>query len=98
MAANCFTCKVGFSTHAPVRRRLCRSKSRQLRRFGRERQKRYSNAPILRQAGEEVTTLHRMDSDSYSRSNTQTTTNLPPAQMIFVQHWFEELKRLVPAH
>jgi hypothetical protein len=24
-------------------------------------------------------------------------TNLPPAQMIFVQHWFEELKRLVPA-
>jgi Tol biopolymer transport system component len=30
--------------------------------------------------------------------NTQTTTNLPPAQMIFVQHWFEELKRLVPAH
>ena len=24
--------------------------------------------------------------------------NLPPAQMIFVQHWFEELKRLVPTH
>ena len=25
-------------------------------------------------------------------------TNLAPAQMILVQHWFEELKRLVPAH
>jgi hypothetical protein len=24
-------------------------------------------------------------------------TNPAPAQMIFVQHWFEELKRLVPA-
>jgi hypothetical protein len=23
--------------------------------------------------------------------------NPAPAQMIFVQHWFEELKRLVPA-
>jgi serine/threonine-protein kinase len=27
----------------------------------------------------------------------EATTNPPPAQMIFVQHWFEELKRLVPA-
>ena len=25
-------------------------------------------------------------------------TNLAPVQMIFVQHWFEELKRLVPTH
>ena len=24
--------------------------------------------------------------------------NLAPAQMIFVQHWLEELKRLVPTH
>jgi serine/threonine protein kinase/Tol biopolymer transport system component len=28
----------------------------------------------------------------------EATTNLAPAQMIFVQHWFEELKRLVPIH
>jgi serine/threonine-protein kinase len=28
--------------------------------------------------------------------NKQATTNPAPAQMIFVQHWFEELKRLVP--
>ena len=28
----------------------------------------------------------------------EATTSLPPAQMIFVQHWFEELKRLVPTH
>ena len=26
----------------------------------------------------------------------EATTSLPPTQMIFVQHWFEELKRLVP--
>lgn len=26
------------------------------------------------------------------------TTNLAPAQMILVQHWFEELRRLVPTH
>jgi serine/threonine-protein kinase len=30
--------------------------------------------------------------------NKETPTNLAPAQMIFVQHWFEELKRLVPTH
>jgi serine/threonine-protein kinase len=30
--------------------------------------------------------------------NKEAPTNLAPAQMIFVQHWFEELKRLVPAH
>jgi hypothetical protein len=29
--------------------------------------------------------------------NREATTNPTPAQMIFVQHWFEELKRLVPA-
>jgi hypothetical protein len=28
--------------------------------------------------------------------NKQATRNLPPSQMIFVQHWLEELKRLVP--
>jgi hypothetical protein len=28
--------------------------------------------------------------------NKELPTNLPPAQMIFVQNWFEELKRLVP--
>jgi serine/threonine-protein kinase len=28
--------------------------------------------------------------------NKEAATTLPPAQMIFVQHWFEELKRLVP--
>jgi Tol biopolymer transport system component len=28
--------------------------------------------------------------------NKEAPTNLAPAQMIFVQHWFEELKRLVP--
>jgi hypothetical protein len=28
--------------------------------------------------------------------NNEAPTNLPPAQMVFVQHWFEELKRLVP--
>jgi serine/threonine-protein kinase len=28
--------------------------------------------------------------------NKEATTNLAPTQMIFVQHWFEELKRLVP--
>ena len=28
--------------------------------------------------------------------NTEAPTNLTPAQMILVQHWFEELKRLVP--
>ena len=28
--------------------------------------------------------------------NKQAPTNLAPAQMIFVQHWFEELRRLVP--
>jgi hypothetical protein len=26
----------------------------------------------------------------------ETTTSLSPTQMIYVQHWFEELKRLVP--
>jgi eukaryotic-like serine/threonine-protein kinase len=30
--------------------------------------------------------------------NKEAPTNLAPAQMIFVQHWFEELKRLVPTH
>ena len=30
--------------------------------------------------------------------NKEAPTNLAPAQMILVQHWFEELKRLVPAH
>ena len=29
--------------------------------------------------------------------NKEPPTNPAPAQMIFVQHWFEELKRLVPA-
>ena len=28
--------------------------------------------------------------------NKEPPTNLPPAQMILVQNWFEELKRLVP--
>ena len=28
--------------------------------------------------------------------NMEASTNLAPAQMIYVQHWFEELKRLVP--
>ena len=28
--------------------------------------------------------------------NKEAPTNLAPTQMIFVQHWFEELKRLVP--
>jgi hypothetical protein len=26
----------------------------------------------------------------------EATTSLSPTQMIYVQHWFEELKRLVP--
>jgi Tol biopolymer transport system component len=30
--------------------------------------------------------------------NKEATTSLAPTQMIFVQHWFEELKRLVPTH
>ena len=30
--------------------------------------------------------------------NKEAPTNLAPAQMIFVQHWFEELKRLVSTH
>ena len=30
--------------------------------------------------------------------NKEAPTSLAPAQMIFVQHWFEELKRLVPTH
>jgi serine/threonine-protein kinase len=30
--------------------------------------------------------------------NNEATTNLAPVQMIFVQHWFEELKRIAPTH
>jgi hypothetical protein len=29
--------------------------------------------------------------------NKEAPASLPPAQMILVQHWFEELKRLVPS-